>query len=218
MPRVMLLGPPGSGKGTQAAMIVKRYEIPQISSGDALRSNLEAKTPLGLEAKRYMEAGELVPDGVIIALVEDLLEKADTKNGFLLDGFPRTMAQAEALDEIIEKKGIGLEKAIYLNVPRDVLVKRISLRRVCPACGASFHLVAVPPKKEGICDKCGVNLIRREDDNPETVEKRIEVYDAQTKPLIGYYERMGILSELKVDEDMKPEFIQAQIEAIIDSV
>jgi len=216
MPRIMLLGAPGSGKGTQAAMLVQRYEVPRISSGDALRSNLEEGTPLGLTAKRYMEAGELVPDEVIIALVEDLIEKADTKNGLLLDGFPRTIAQAEALDELLGNKDMGLEKVVYLNVSKDTLLQRLSLRRICKDCGASYHLESLPPKQEGICDKCGAGLIQREDDKRETVEKRLEVYNEQTKPLVDYYKKKGILSEIDGKSGMSPETIEMQIEEILE--
>ena len=192
MPRIMLLGPPGSGKGTQAERIKEVLDIPAISSGDALRENLEAGTPLGLEAKRYMEAGELVPDDIIIAFVKDLIEKASEKNGFLLDGFPRTIAQASALDVYLEEENILLDKVFYLNVPKEVLLKRIAHRR-------------------SVQESQGKTL--RKDDDPETAEKRIDVYNELTKPLVDYYRGKGILVEIDGVTD-----IETQHRQIIDAL
>ena len=206
MPRIILLGPPGAGKGTKGSLLCDKYDIPGISSGDALRSNLEAGTPLGLEAKGYMDAGELVPDSLIIALVEDLIEKADTKNGFLLDGFPRTIEQAEALGVLLSGKSLELDKVFYLRVTADVLIDRLAKRRICPKCGEIYNLQSKPPKEADICDACGSALIMRDDDKPETIKKRIEVYDEQTKPLIEYYAKQDMLVEIdattEIDEQV----------------
>jgi len=191
MLRTVLLGPPGAGKGTQAAKIVEKYNIPHISTGDIFRENIKNGTELGKKAKEYMDKGELVPDDLVIDLATDRLLADDCKNGFLLDGFPRTVYQAEKLDEFLEAHGQKLDTVIDIEVEKEELITRLTGRRVCKACGASFHVVNIPPKKEGICDICGAELVQRADDTVETVENRIEVYNQQTMPLVGYYSEAG---------------------------
>ncbi|MCL2493356.1 MAG: adenylate kinase [Clostridiales bacterium] len=213
MNRILLLGAPGSGKGTQAAKITQNYGIPAIATGDILRENVAAGTPLGLEAKRYMEAGELVPDDLIIALMNDRMHEDDAKNGYILDGFPRTIAQAEALDEFLAKSGGELDHVFYLTAPKDVLIARIAGRRVCPQCGAIYHMTRFPPKTPGVCDVCGAAIIQRKDDNAETAENRIDVYERQTKPLIEYYEKKGIL--MTFDSALGSEIVQAKIDEVM---
>lgn len=191
--RVVLLGHPGAGKGTQAKGIANAYAIPHISTGDLFRENLKNKTPLGVKAQSYMDAGKLVPDELVIALVEDRIERDDCKNGYLLDGFPRTVAQAEALKAFNEKMGHPLDFAVNISVPSDILVDRITGRRSCPACGATYHIRYNAPKTEGICDNDGTALIQRDDDKPETVKTRIDVYEEESAPLVGYYDKLGKL-------------------------
>ena len=191
MLRTVLLGPPGAGKGTQAVKIVEKYNIPHISTGDIFRENIKNGTELGKKAKSYMDRGELVPDDLVIDLATDRLLADDCKNGFLLDGFPRTVYQAEKLDEFLEAHGQKLDKVIDIEVEKEELMTRLIGRRVCKACGASFHIVNIPPKKEGICDFCGGELFQRADDTVETVENRIAVYNEQTKPLVDYYTEAG---------------------------
>ena len=193
MLRAVLLGPPGAGKGTQAAKVIEKYNVPHISTGDIFRANIQEGTELGKKAQGYINEGKLVPDELVVDLVTDRLQQDDCKDGFLLDGFPRTILQAEQLDEFLSKNGQKLDIVLNFKVRKDVLVERISGRRVCKACGASFHVVNVPPKKEGICDRCGGELIQRKDDNRETVENRINVYESETAVLIGYYEKQGVL-------------------------
>ena len=196
MLRTILLGPPGAGKGTQAAKIVEKYHIPHISTGDIFRENIKNGTELGKRAKEYMDKGELVPDDLVIEIATDRLSKDDCKDGFLLDGFPRTVFQAEKLDEFLTAKGSRIDHVLDIDVDRDELMKRLTGRRVCKTCGASFHVVSIPPKKEGICDVCGAELIQRADDNEETAANRIEVYNKETKPLIDYYEKAGNISHI----------------------
>lgn len=191
MLRTVLLGPPGAGKGTQAVKIVEKYNIPHISTGDIFRENIKNGTELGKKAQEYMNRGELVPDDLVIDLATDRLLADDCKNGFLLDGFPRTVYQAEKLDEFLEAHGQKLDTVIDIEVEKEELITRLTGRRVCKACGASFHIVNVPPKKEGICDICGAELVQRADDTVETVENRIEVYNQQTMPLVDYYSNAG---------------------------
>lgn len=196
MVRLILLGAPGAGKGTQAAMIKEKFGIVHISTGDILRSNLKDGTPLGLEAKSYMDRGELVPDRLVIKLVEDRLGKDDVKEGFMLDGFPRTVEQAESLNVILKSLAMELDVVLNISVPKEDLVDRIAGRRLCRNCQASYHIEYSPPKKEGICDFCGGELFQRPDDVRETVENRIDVYERQTKPLIDYYGKMGIRKDI----------------------
>ncbi|MEF9917790.1 MAG: adenylate kinase [Eubacterium sp.] len=191
--RVILLGPPGAGKGTQSKGICEAFNIPHISTGDLFRENLKNNTPLGQKAKGYMDAGKLVPDELVIALVEDRIERDDCKNGYLLDGFPRTVAQAEALSVLTEKSKNPLDYAVNIDVPSDVLVDRITGRRVCKTCGATYHVKYQPPKVDGKCDNDETDLIQRDDDKPETVKTRIDVYFEESEPLIGYYDQKGIL-------------------------
>ena len=194
--RLVIMGPPGAGKGTQAALIKKEYEIPHISTGDMFREAISNQTALGIEAKKNIDKGMLVPDSVTISLVKERLSCEDCKKGFLLDGFPRTIAQAKALDDILKELNIKLDAVINIDVDFNVLVDRIVGRRVCPNCGESFHISARPPKKEGICDACGEKLIIRKDDTRETVVTRLDVYTNQTKPLLEYYNKQGIVKNI----------------------
>ncbi len=193
MARFILLGPPGAGKGTQSVMIAEQYNIPHISTGDILRANVKAETPLGVLAKGYMDRGELVPDSLIMDLVKDRLAEPDCEKGFLFDGFPRTVPQAEALDAILADAGIELDAVIDIRVDEDELLKRMTGRRVCRQCGAPYHIVNMPPKKEGVCDLCGGEVYQRADDTEETVKNRFKVYNEQTLPLTDYYARTGKL-------------------------
>ena len=191
MLRTVLLGPPGAGKGTQAVRIVEKYNVPHISTGDIFRENIKNGTELGKRAQEYMNKGELVPDDLVIEIATTRLLADDCKNGFLLDGFPRTVYQAEKLDAFLEEHGMKLDKVIDIEVEKEELITRLTGRRVCKACGASFHVVNVPPKTEGICDNCGGELFQRADDTAETVENRIAVYIEQTMPLVDYYTAAG---------------------------
>lgn len=199
--RAVLLGPPGAGKGTQAKRLVERYGVPQISTGDIFRMNIKEGTELGKKAQEYMNAGELVPDELVVDLVKDRLMQDDCKGGYLLDGFPRTIAQAEQLDEFLAEQGQQLDAVINFEVGHDELIKRLTGRRLCKKCGASYHIVNFPPQKEGICDKCGGELEQRKDDTVETAENRIHVYSESTAPLIGYYEKSGALKNFNAQKD-----------------
>ena len=194
--KIILLGPPGAGKGTQAKSISNRYKIPHISTGDIFRKNISENTPLGIEAKKYMDNGQLVPDEVTINMVKDRLQDDDCKNGYLLDGFPRTVSQAEALQKFIEDRDEKLDSALLINVPRDFILERMTGRRVCPSCGASYH-VKFNPAVDGKCELCGSEVVQRKDDTEETVKERLDVYENQTQPLIDYYNNKNLL--LKVD-------------------
>ena len=196
MLRTILLGPPGAGKGTQAAKIIEKYNIPHISTGDIFRENIKKGTELGKKAQEYMNRGELVPDDLVIEIATTRLLEDDCKDGFLLDGFPRTVYQAEKLDEFLAAHGSKIDKVIDIEVGKEELMERLTGRRVCKSCGASYHIVNIPPKKEGVCDVCGGELIQRADDNAETVANRIEVYEAQTMPLIEYYEKAGNIAHI----------------------
>ncbi len=196
MLRTILLGPPGAGKGTQAVKIVEKYGIPHISTGDIFRENIKNGTELGKKAQEYMNAGKLVPDDLVIEIATDRLTKDDCKDGFLLDGFPRTVYQAEKLDEFLAARGGKVDVVLDIAVGKEELITRLTGRRVCKACGASFHVVNIPPKKEGVCDFCGGELIQRADDNLETVTNRIDVYETQTMPLIEYYEKAGNIAHI----------------------
>ena len=191
--RIIMLGAPGAGKGTQAKKIAEKYGIPHISTGDIFRANIKNGTELGKKAKTYMDQGLLVPDELVVDLVVDRVNQDDCTNGYVLDGFPRTIPQAEALTEALEKMGQKVDFAIDVNVPDENIVKRMGGRRACVTCGATYHMVYAPTKKEGICDTCGGELILRDDDKPETVQKRLNVYHDQTQPLIDYYTNQGIL-------------------------
>ena len=192
--KIVLLGPPGAGKGTQAKSISNRYSIPHISTGDIFRKNISEETPLGIEAKQYMDNGQLVPDEVTINMVKDRLTWEDCKNGYLLDGFPRTVAQAEALQEFLGSRNENLDTALCIEVPSEFILERMTGRRVCPACGASYHIKFNPPTKDGVCDLCGSDIVQRKDDTEETVSERLEVYERQTQPLIDFYREKNLLS------------------------
>lgn len=202
--RLILLGPPGAGKGTQAKRVIEEFDIPHISTGDIFRKNIKEKTELGQKVEGLLAEGKLVPDELTIEIVWDRLDQEDCKNGFLLDGFPRTIPQAEALDEGLAKRGLKLDRVLNIDVDKDSLVKRLSGRRVCPNCGASYHIDNNPPKVEGICDACKTPVIQREDDKEETVLDRIKVYDSQTKPLVDFYNKQDLVftvdGTLPIDE------------------
>ncbi len=199
---LMLFGAPGAGKGTQAKFLIEKYGIPQISTGDILRAAIADETAMGMEAKRFMDEGKLVPDSTIIGIIKDRLAEDDCKNGFILDGFPRTLPQAEALSELMKEMNISLDKVISLNVPDELIVGRITGRRVCSKCGASFHVEFNPSKEENVCDYCGGELIIRKDDNAETVKSRLGAYHEQTAPLIAFYTNMGVMVELDGTKDV----------------
>lgn len=191
--RLILLGPPGAGKGTQAKLLVERLDIPQVSTGDMLRAAVKAGTPLGQEARQFMDRGALVPDGVIIGLVRDRLKRADCSRGYILDGFPRTVAQAEALGTALQELGAALDHVVSLEVPAEELVVRIAGRRTCRACGTMYHVRFSPSATDGRCDACGGETYQRDDDREETVRRRLQVYADQTAPLISFYEGKGLL-------------------------
>lgn len=193
---LILLGAPGAGKGTQAKAIVEKYGIPQISTGDMLRDAVAKGTELGKKAKEYMDKGELVPDEVVIGIVKDRLQEKDTEKGFILDGFPRTIKQAEALDQMLAELNKSIDAVINIAVPEEEVVKRIVNRRSCKNCGAVYHLIYKPPKEEGKCDNCGGELYQRDDDKEETVRERFSVYRAQTEPLIEYYSKKGLVKNI----------------------
>lgn len=197
--RLVFLGAPGVGKGTQAERVSSKFGYPKISTGDLLRDAVRNKTALGVQAKAFMDQGKLVPDSVVIGLVKEKLTDAAIVKGFLLDGFPRTTAQAEELDKILNEKGQQLDRVINVTVSRSEVVRRLSGRRSCPKCQAVFHAESAPPKREDVCDRCGATLVQRNDDRNETVETRLTVYDEQTAPLIAYYRQRGLLSELDGD-------------------
>lgn len=203
---LILMGLPGAGKGTQAEKIVEKYNIPHISTGDMFRLAIKEGTELGKEAKSYMDKGELVPDEVTIGIVRERLSKPDCEKGFLLDGFPRTIAQAEALENLLNDMDESLDYVLHIDVPQDQLVERLTGRRICPTCGATYHVVFNPPKEEGKCDHDGSELIQREDDQPETVKKRLEVNVEQTQPLLHFYQDKGYLVSFEGDKDINEVF------------
>lgn len=204
--KIIMLGAPGAGKGTQAKMIADKYQIPHISTGDIFRANIKNGTELGKKAKTFMDQGLLVPDELVVDLVVDRVQQDDCANGYVLDGFPRTIPQAEALDIALEKLGTGIDYAINVEVPDENIINRMSGRRACVACGATYHIVHIPTKVEGICDRCNAELILRDDDKPETVKKRLDVYHEQTQPLIDYYTKAGSLVEVDGTKDMSEVF------------
>ena len=204
--KIVLLGPPGAGKGTQAKSISTKYSIPHISTGDIFRKNISEKTPLGIEAKSYMDAGKLVPDEVTINMVKDRLVQDDCKNGYLLDGFPRTVEQAEALQEFLSARGEKLDTALLIDVQKEFILERMTGRRVCPSCGASYHIKFNPTKTAGKCDLCGADVIQRKDDTEETVKERLDVYESQTQPLINFYKDKDMLSVVDGTQEINQVF------------
>ena len=204
--KIIMLGAPGAGKGTQAKKIAEKYGVPHISTGDIFRANIKNGTELGQKAKTYMDQGILVPDELTVALVIDRIQNEDCKNGFVLDGFPRTIPQAEALDEALKGLGEAMDYAIDVDVPDENIINRMSGRRACLDCGATYHIETIPTKVEGICDACGSKVVLREDDKPETVQKRLEVYHAQTQPLIDYYKKQNILKTVDGTQPMEAVF------------
>jgi adenylate kinase len=209
--KIIMLGAPGAGKGTQAKKIADKYQIPHISTGDIFRANIKNGTELGMKAKTYMDQGLLVPDELVVDLVVDRLAQDDCANGCVLDGFPRTIPQAECLDAALAAKGEAIDYAVDVDVPDENIINRMSGRRACVACGATYHIVHIPTKVEGVCDRCGESLILRDDDKPETVKKRLDVYHAQTQPLIDYYTSKNVLKSVDGTQDMEDVF-----QAIVD--
>lgn len=204
--KIVMLGAPGAGKGTQAIKIADKYDIPHISTGDIFRANIKGGTELGQKAKSYIDKGELVPDEVTIGMLLDRIAQDDCKNGYVLDGFPRTIPQAESLTEALKSQGDRIDFALNIDVPDEAIIKRMSGRRACPKCGATYHIVYAAPKTENICDKCGTELIIRSDDKPETVKDRLNVYHQQTEPLIAYYKTAGVLREVDGTQELPKVF------------
>lgn len=204
--KIIMLGAPGAGKGTQAKMIADTYGLPHVSTGDIFRMNIKNGTQLGMEAKTYMDQGLLVPDELTVRILLDRVAKADCAKGYVLDGFPRNIPQANVLDEALSKLGDKIDYAINVEVPDENIIRRMSGRRACVACGATYHIEHVPPRKEGICDKCGEKLVLRDDDKPETVGNRLQVYKEQTQPLIEFYAEKGVLHNVDGTRDMKEVF------------
>ena len=204
--KIIMLGAPGAGKGTQAKMIAAKYGIPHVSTGDIFRANIKNGTELGKKAKTYMDAGQLVPDSLTVDLLIDRISQDDCANGYVLDGFPRTIPQAQCLEDALAARGEAVDYAINVEVPDSNIVNRMGGRRACVTCGATYHIVHIPPKKEGICDKCGSELILRDDDKPETVQNRLKVYHEQTQPLIDFYSKNGVLKEVDGTQDMNAVF------------
>jgi len=200
--RLILLGPPNAGKGTQAKKMVEELKVPQISTGDIFRKNIKDGTPLGVKAKNYLNEGLLVPDELVVQIVNDRLDQEDCRNGFLLDGFPRTVEQAKALDRYLEKNNLKLDLVLNIHVEKDTLIKRAIGRRVCKNCGATYHIEFQPVQIDGICDSCGGNVVQRDDDKKETAEKRIQVYMDETQPLIEYYQSKNLLKTINGEQEI----------------
>jgi adenylate kinase len=213
MSRVIFLGAPGAGKGTQARRLAAGSGVPQVATGDMLREAVAEGTPLGREAKRYMDSGALVPDEVVIGLVDERLARPDAAAGYVLDGFPRTVAQAEALDGLLRRRGQDLDRVIFFDVSRDELLRRLTGRRICRQCGTAFHLVSAPPKVAGRCDQCGGELYQREDDAESTVARRLDVYQTRTAPLLDYYKKRGLL--IRVGGEGSVDAVAAQIQKAV---
>ncbi|RKI83687.1 adenylate kinase [bacterium 0.1xD8-71] len=204
--KIVMLGAPGAGKGTQAQMLAKKYDIPHVSTGDIFRMNIKNGTELGMEAKKYMDQGLLVPDELTVRILLDRVAREDCRKGYVLDGFPRNIPQADVLDEALSKLGDKIDYAINVDVPDENIIRRMGGRRACLSCGATYHIEHVPPKKEGICDKCGQELVLRDDDKPETVKNRLQVYKEQTQPLIDFYTKKGVLHNVDGTKDMNEVF------------
>ena len=205
--KLIMLGAPGAGKGTQAKKIAEKYQIPHISTGDIFRANIKAGTELGMKAKSFMDQGQLVPDEVTIGMLLDRISQDDSKNGYVLDGFPRTIPQAESLTAALKERGEKIDYAVNVDVPDDNIINRMSGRRACVSCGTTYHIEHAPSKKEGICDRCGEALILRDDDKAETVKTRLLVYHEQTQPLIDYYKNAGVLKEVDGTKNMEAVFL-----------
>lgn len=204
--KIIMLGAPGAGKGTQAKKIAEKYQIPHISTGDIFRANIKSETELGMKAKEFIDQGLLVPDEITIGMLLNRIQEKDCGNGYVLDGFPRTIPQAESLSEALKTLGTAIDYAIDIDVPDENIVSRMSGRRACLTCGATYHISFAPPKKEGVCDVCGAELVLRNDDKPETVQKRLSVYHEQTKPLVEYYKKAGVLRTIDGTQDMEAVF------------
>jgi adenylate kinase len=214
MTRMVLLGPPGAGKGTQGQMLVEQLGIPQIATGDILRAAVKEGSELGQKAKAYMDAGDLVPDEIMVGIIRDRLQAPDAQEGYILDGFPRTVAQAEALDDMLEAIGQKLDHVVHIDVDSEVLVERLSGRLICRDCGASYHTRFSPPAADRVCDKCGGELFQREDDQEETVRSRLAVFEERTQPLVEYYRQQGIYHQ--IDGDREPDTVRDEILQAID--
>lgn len=212
--KIIMLGAPGAGKGTQAKMIAERYQVPHISTGDIFRANIKNGTALGMEAKQYMDKGMLVPDELTVRILLDRVSQEDCQAGYVLDGFPRTIPQAQVLESELDRRGEKIDWAIDVDVPDENIIRRMSGRRACPVCGATYHMEYIPPKKDGICDDCGGSLVLRDDDKAETVKKRLDVYHEQTQPLIEFYTKRNILKA--VDGTLPMDDVFAAIVAILD--
>ena len=204
--KIIMLGAPGAGKGSQASRIANEYKLPHISTGDIFRANLKEETELGKQAKSFMDKGELVPDDITIAMLLNRIHEEDCKNGYILDGFPRTIPQAEALKEALAKEGEKIDLALDVEAPDNLIIKRMTGRRTCPNCSAIYHIETLKPKKEGICDLCGSELIQRKDDNEETVKNRLKIYHEMTEPLISYYKKENVLEEIDGTENLDKVF------------
>lgn len=211
--KIIMLGAPGAGKGTQAKMIAAKYGVPHVSTGDIFRANIKNGTQLGMEAKQYMDKGLLVPDELTVRILLDRVAQDDCKNGYVLDGFPRTIPQAEVLDNALTELGDKIDYAVNVDVPDENIIRRMSGRRACLSCGATYHIEHIPPKKEGVCDICGSELVLRDDDKPETVKNRLDVYHKQTQPLIDFYTKKGVLAT--VDGTLPMDDVFAAITAIL---
>lgn len=210
--KLVIFGPPGAGKGTYSKMISEKYNIPHIATGDIIRDEIRRETKLGMSMKKFVESGGLVPDDVVIEILRRRISAPDCKNGFILDGFPRTTAQAEALEEITD-----IDLVINLTVPEDVIIRRLSSRRVCKNCGAIYNLISMPPAKPGICDKCGGELYQRDDDKPEVIRRRLKEYKTQTKPLVEYYSKKSIIRDVALVKEEKVEDVIKRVYEIIQS-
>lgn len=208
-----MFGPPGAGKGTQSTLLVEKYNMKHISTGDLFRNNIKNKTLLGVEAKKYLDSGNLVPDSVTIGMVEDELKKLNSSVGFILDGFPRTVAQAEALDELTKTTGKAINKVIFFEVPRELLIERLSGRKICKQCGAVYHIKSKPTKKDGICDECGGEVVQRADDQVEAIDNRLKIYEESTAPVKSFYRNKGLLVE--VDGTGASEEVFSQVASLL---